>query len=307
MQAQVVTVLGGSGFLGRYIVQHLAKQGALIKVGCRHITEAMHLMPMGNVGQIKLVPTNIRDEASLKELIQDSDIVINLVGILYEKGKQTFEAVHVDGARRLAQLAKEFEVKQFIHMSALAADKESKSSYARSKFKGEAAVRQAFPEATILRPSLVFGAEDNFFNRFAELALKSPALPLIGGGETKFQPVYVGDVAAAVQAIIEQQLQGPTFELGGPTIYTFKELMTLLLQQIQRQRVLIPVPYAFGFALGALAQLLPEPLLTIDQVRLLQGDSITTGELPGLSSLQIQPQALPTILPTYLARFRGGK
>lgn len=303
MRNQVVAVIGGSGFIGQYVVNQLAKKGALVKVGCRHIQEGLHLVPLGNVGQIKLYPTNVRDETSLRQLLEDCDSVVNLVGILSERGKQTFEAIHIDASKKIAALAKSMGVKQFVHISALAADMQSSSQYARSKARGEEMVQLHFPEAVILRPSLIFGAEDKFFNLFADLATKSPVLPLIGGGHTKFQPVYVGDIAAAVITVLESEMQGGIYELAGPRVYTFKELMTYILSVTQRRCCLVSVPYKVGSAVGFFAQMLPNPLLTPDQVRLLHSDSIATKEYPGLSELGIQPTAVETIVPGYLKRF----
>jgi uncharacterized protein YbjT (DUF2867 family) len=304
MQDKVVSVFGGSGFLGRYVVQRLARQGALIKVGCREPKEAMHLQPLGNVGQIKVQAVNIRDDVSVRALIEDSNVVINLVGILFETGKQTFHSIHVEGARRIAQIAAEFKVEYLTHISALGAQRNSSSKYAKTKAEGEIAVLAAFPQATILRPSLMFGLEDQFFNRFASLACLSPVFPLIGGGETLFQPVYVGDVAEAVVKTAQGGYLGEILELVGPKIYSFKQLLELILHIIGRHRLLVSVPYPIGYGMGAIGQLLPTPFLTIDQVRLLQSNSTASGKHKILEDMGIQPTHLEVVLPKILARFR---
>ncbi len=304
MQNKIVAVLGGSGFLGRYVVEKLARQGALLKVGCRRPEEAMHVQPMGNVGQIKILPVNIRDDHSVATFIQDSDVVINLVGILYEKGKQTFQALHVEGAKRVATLVASNGVSTLIQISALGADPHSASSYARSKGQGEQAVMLACPQSTIVRPSLVFGAEDQFFQKFAAWARLSPALPLLGGGTTLFQPVYVADVAEGVVKIIQEKRTGEIFEIAGPKEYTFRDLMLLMMDAINCHRLLIPVPMAAGYLIGAVGQLLPKPPLTIDQLRLLKQGSTLSGKHKTLTDLGIAPHALEALLPRLLARFR---
>lgn len=304
MQNKIVTVLGGSGFVGRHVIQRLAGRGALIKVGCRDINKAMHLLPMGTTGQIKLIPTNVRNEASVRQIIAGSDCVINLVGIFFEKGKQTFQSVHMEAAQRIAQICKEESVKNFVHVSALGATKESPSLYAKTKAEAEEAIVTNFPNAVIFRPSLVYGAEDRFFNRFAALAAMIPFLPLLNGGKTKFQPVYVGDVAEAVAEAIIKDIPGQVFELGGPSVYTFKELIQLMLKTINRRRLLIPVPSIVEYGVGLVVQVLPKPFITVDQLRLLKSDNVLTHTKPGLSSLGIEPKALEAILPTYLHRFR---
>jgi NADH dehydrogenase len=307
MRNRRVCVVGGSGFIGRYIVRRLAQHGAVIPVVSRHATEARFLTPMGDVGQIAQIDAGLGDEARLAAALAGSSAVVSSVGILYERGRQRFQALHVDGPARLARLAAAAGARHFVHISALAADAQSASAYARSKAAGEAAVKAAFPAATILRPSLVFGPEDNFFNRFAGMARLSPVLPLVGGGTTRFQPVYVGDVADAVVAALERpEAEGKTYELGGPAVLSFRELMELMLAEIGRRRVLLTLPSGLASLAARLLGLLPNPLLTPDQVRLLQKDTVVSPGAPGLSELGITPTALELILPTYLNRFRRG-
>ena len=233
MRNRRTAVLGGSGFIGRYVVQRLAARGDVVPVGCRHAEEAKFLMTLGNVGQIAAVNIAIDDEQRLPAFLAGNDALVNCVGILQEAGSQTFERAHHLGPARMARLAREAGIERLVHISAIGADLRSPSAYARTKAAGEAAVRDAFPTATILRPSVVFGPEDQFFNRFAAIAMISPALPLIGGGRTRFQPVYVGDVADAVlKCLDDPATAGRTYELGGPRIYTFRELLELLLGEI---------------------------------------------------------------------------
>ncbi len=305
-----VTVFGGSGFIGRYVVQRLAAEGWVVRVAVRNPVRAAFLKPMGNVGQV--VPMRVdltAHDVVLETAIAGSDVVIDLVGILYERRRQTFQAIHAQAPARLAQIAARAGVSTFIHMSAIGADAESPSSYGRSKAAGEAGVRAAFPATTILRPSIVFGPEDEFFNRFARMALVSPALPLIGGGKTRFQPVYVGDVADAVmRALHAPAARGQTYELGGPQIYTFRELMELMLAELRRHRGLIPIPFWMAEMLGFILQYVPliAPPLTRDQVRSLKRDNVTDPGMPGLVELGIAPTALELILPTYLDIYRKG-
>jgi uncharacterized protein YbjT (DUF2867 family) len=307
MAQQVATVFGGSGFIGRYIVQRLAKRGWTLRIAVRRPDEALFLKPLGNVGQIVPIAANVRNERSIAAAIEGADMVINTVGILYERGPQRFDAVHTDGARRVARAAKAAGVSRLLHFSALGADSQSASSYARTKAAGEALVREHFPNAVIFRPSIVFGPEDEFFNRFAAMARFSPFLPLIGGGRTRFQPVYVGDVAdAAVNAMENSASAGKTFELAGPRIYSFKELMELLLATIRRKRRLLSIPFGVAAAQASLLQWLPHPPLTPDQLRLLKQDNVASGGLPGLADLSVEPSGLEAILPSYLQTYRAG-
>ncbi|HEX4569547.1 MAG TPA: complex I NDUFA9 subunit family protein [Dongiaceae bacterium] len=312
MAPPVATIFGGAGFIGRYIVQRLAQRGWILRIALRRPDEALFLKPLGNVGHITPVAANIRNDASVAAAVAGVDHVVNLVGILYESGAQRFAAIHAEGAGRVAAAAKAAGAKRLLHISAMGADPGSPALYARSKAEGEAAVRSAFPEAVILRPSIVFGPEDDFFNRFGEMARFSPALPLIGGGKTRFQPVYVGDVADAAARILAAPLDAPfphagkTYELAGPRVYSFRELMELLLAEIGRKRLLVTVPWGMARLQAAVLGLLPFPPLTTDQVKLLERDNVASGQLPGLAELGIAPSGLEAILPAYLDRFRLG-
>jgi NADH dehydrogenase len=285
-------VFGGGGFIGRHLVRRLAKTGAVVRVPSRHVSRLGFLRTAGVVGQI--VPEMIAtfDDAELRAAIQGADYVINLIGILSEDRKGAFDRVHADLPGRIAAAASAAGVKRLVQVSALGVSADSASSYARSKAAGEAKVRAAFPAATILRPSIVFGPEDQFFNRFAAMAGMSPALPLIGGGMTRFQPVYVGDVADAIMAALTRSdAPGKIYELGGPVTYTFKALMELLLAEIGAKRLLVPIPWGIARMQGAFAENLPGKPLTRDQVALLKQDNVLSVEV---------------ILPTYLDRFRKG-
>jgi len=307
MSYRRVTVLGASGFIGRYVVKRLAAQGALICAVCRHASDARYLRPMGDVGQIAPIDANVCDDQALAAVIAGADAVVNAVGILYERGAQRFDALHHQLPRRIAIEARAAEVKHLVHVSAIGADPQSPSAYGRSKAAGEAALRVEFPAAVVLRPSIVFGPEDMFFNRFAALARIAPALPLIGGGKTRFQPVYVGDVAdAAVAALARPDAQGRVFELGGPEVLSFKELMRLLLRALHRRRLLVPVPFGLAMVKAAFLEWLPTPPLTRDQVRMLERDNVAAPDIPGLADLGIAPTALELMLPTYLDKYRRG-
>ena len=315
MKYRRVAVIGGSGFIGRYVVQRIARKGAIVTVAGRRATAAGFLRPMGDVGQIALIDAGFADEAALERALAGVDSVVISAGILHESGKQIFDLVHAKGPASVARLARQAGVRRLIHISAIGADPNSPSAYARSKAAGEAAVKAEFPDAAILRPSIVFGPEDDFFNRFAEMTRLSPLLPLIGGGYTRFQPVFVGDVADAVVAALggsdlsDADAAGKTYELGGPEIYSFRELLELMLVETGRKRFLMPLPYrpaslmAFFFELG---KFLVKPPLTRDQVTLLKRDNVVASGMPGLAELGIVPTALELILPTYLERFRRG-
>jgi NADH dehydrogenase len=307
MRTHRTAVLGGSGFIGRYIVKRLAARGDVVPVGCRNAEEAKFLKPMGDVGQVEPLNVAIDDETVLPAFVAGSDALINCVGILQERGAQTFERVHHTGPALLARIARDAGVERFVHLSAIGADPRSASAYARTKAAGEAAVRDAFPTATILRPSVVFGPEDQFFNRFAAIAIMSPVLPLIGGGDTRFQPVYVGDVADAVIKCLEDPTTaGRTYELGGLKIYTLRELLELLLHEIRRQRWFINLPFELAEFQAKLMAILPNPPITPDQVELLKGDNVVSPGALTLATLGIAPTAVEAILPTYLDRFRRG-
>lgn len=305
MGTRIITVFGGTGFLGRHVIRRLANEGWRVVVPCRNLDHGVHLQPMGNVGQIALLRSDLKKEADVAQALHGAEAAVNLVGILQESGKATFDAVHAALAGRIASQAALAGVRRLVHISAIGADADSKSAYARSKAAGEAAVKAAFADATILRPSVVFGPEDDFFNRFGAMARCSPALPLIGGGMTRFQPVYVGDVADAVMASLrDPAAPGVTYELGGPRIYTFKELMQEILRLTGRRRLLIDVPWKWAETQGRLLERLPFPApLTRDQVELLRTDNVVAAGAKGLSDLGITPTAVEAIVPRYLKRF----
>ena len=304
----LVTVFGGSGFIGRHVVRALAKRGYLVRVACRRPELAGHLQPLGNVGQIQPVQTNLRVRWSVDRAVQGASHVINLVGILHEGGRQRFSTVQEFGARAVAEATRAVGA-QLTHVSAIGADLHSESAYAQTKARGEKAVRDTLPDAVILRPSIVFGPEDAFFNRFANMARFSPFLPLIGGGETKLQPVFVGDVAEAVALSVEGKLAaGQVYELGGPDVLTFRECMEQMLAVTERKRLLVNVPWSLAYLQASVLQLLPDPLLTKDQVTLLKSDNVVSHDavkagttLPGIG---ITPRSVAAILPSYLWRYR---
>ena len=307
MTGKVVTLFGGSGFIGRYLVQHLAREGCILRVAVRHPARANFLKPLGNVGQITPLPASVQHDDSLRRAVEGADLVVNLVGILYESGRRSFQAVHVEGAKRVAEAAKAAGAKRLVQVSALGADGTAESRYARSKAEGEAAVLAAFPEATIVRPSVVIGPEDDFFNRFAAMTRLSPALPLIGGGKTRFQPVFVGDVAEAIaKLLLEPGHAGKTYELGGPQVYSFEQLMKLLLREIDRKRMLVKVPFGLAALKARFLELLPVPPLTRDQVLLLKQDNVVSEGALTFADLGIEPQAIEAVLPTYLDQYRIG-
>lgn len=328
--AGLVTIFGGSGFIGRYVVRLLAAEGWRVRVVVRDVQRALFLKTAGDLCQIALIPATLGDPASVARAVAGADAVINLVGILAERGARTFDRVHVDGARVVAEAAKAAGVGRFVHMSALGADATSPSAYARSKAGGEAAVRAAFPGAVVLRPSVVFGTEDGFFNMFGKLSQISPVLPFFtnivphapGGGGPKFQPVYVGDVAEAiVRSLKGEGHSGATYELGGPRVYDMRQILELVDRESLRHRWVKGFPFAVGDA-GALVlqfvywlrnvalgwlipvSLMPDPPLTPDQMKLLRIDNVLTGQLPGLSAFGIEPTSPDVIAPSYLKRFR---
>jgi uncharacterized protein YbjT (DUF2867 family) len=301
----LVTVFGGSGFLGRYTVRALAGAGHRIRVGVRYPHLANFLLPMAHVGQIQIVRADIADGESVARALKGADVAVNLVGILSETRRQKFQTLHADAVETIAQAARAEGANALVHVSAIGADAQSEAVYARTKAEGEMRVRNAFPAAAILRPSVVFGPEDRFFNRFAALARISPALPLIGGGRTRFQPVYVCDVATAIlRAVEDASTAGRVYELGGPRIYTFRELMRLVLTETNRRRLLVPVPWSVAMLKAAFLGILPNPLLTRDQVRLLKRDNVVAPDALTLADLGIQPETAEAIIPTYLWRFR---
>lgn len=305
MEQKIVTIIGGTGFVGRYVVKRLAAAGYTIRVIARHPDAALHLKTSGHVGQIVLMSGDLADPETLVGKLDYSYAVINLVGVLFESGRQSFSHLHAQGAEKLAQMAKAAGAQRFVHLSALGIDKAKGSNYARSKLLGEKAVLAAFPEATILRPSIIFGPEDNFYNQFATMAGIAPALPLIGGGKTKFQPVYVGDVAQAVEVCLARpEAMGATYELGGPRVYSFQEILEYILQTIGKKRPLVPLPFAIAKFKACFLELMPRPLLTRDQVTLLKTDNIVTPGAPGFAQLGISPTAVEIIVPEYLSRFQ---
>lgn len=334
-RARQVTVFGGSGFIGRHLVQRLAARGDVVRVAVRDPYAAQFLTTHGDVGQVVPVAVDIRDAGAVAAAVEGADAVVNLVGILYESGfrarKRTFEAIHHQGAANVARAAAAAGVKKLVQISAIGADNRSLAAYARTKAKGEAAVRAAFPDASVIRPSIVFGPEDGFFNLFASLMWMTPVLPVIGcslprvefpspgkgggwprlniygNGGPRFQPVYVGDVAQAICECLESpQCRGKTYVLGGPDVRSFKELMELLLAQTGRRRFLVPVPFQLASVMAAFLGLLPKPLLTPDQVLLLRRDNIVGRKAETFSSLGITPTSMELVLPTYLSRFRPG-
>jgi uncharacterized protein YbjT (DUF2867 family) len=308
--ATLITIYGGSGFIGRHVVRALAKTGARMRIAVRRPELAGFLQPLGGVGQIIPVQANVRFPDSLLAPAKGADVVINLVGILAPSGKQTFKAVQDEGARHVAEAARAAGAKVLVHGSAIGADPDSPSVYARTKAAGESAVKEVFPDAVITRPSVVFGPGDGFFNRFAALARLSPALPLIGGGKTKFQPVFAGDVAKAVMASLTGKAQtGAVYELGGPEILTMKEVMERVLAYTMRKRWLVPLPFPLAKLQGAILQLLPNPPLTLDQVRLLERDNVVSEAakrdnrtLEGLGITE--PVAAEAVVPDYLEQYR---
>jgi uncharacterized protein YbjT (DUF2867 family) len=304
----LVTVFGGSGFLGRHAVRALASRGYRIRVAVRRPELTGYLRPMGRVGQIHAVQANVRSAQSVAVALRDADVAINLVGILCERGRQRFDAIQAVGAETVA-LAAQSAGARLVHVSAIGADANSHSRYARSKADGERRVLAAAPTATIMRPSIAFGPEDDFFNRFAALARLAPALPLPGGGHTRFQPVFAGDVARAIALAVDGSTKlGAIYEIGGPAVRTFRELMTLMLATIERRRLLVPVPFGLLKFQAAFAQFLPGPPITPDQVEMLKRDNVVSNEARGdgrtLEALGIIPEAVEAIVPTYLWRFR---
>ena len=311
LQAQndtLITIFGGSGFLGRHLVRALAKRHYRIRVAVRRPDLAGFLQPIGRVGQIHAVQANIRHSGSVEAAVRDADIVINLVGILFARGRQRFDTVQTFGAEQVA-LAAANHGARMIHVSALGADENSASAYARSKAEGEKAVLAAKPDATVFRPATMFGPEDDFLNKFAAMARMLPFLPLIGGGETKFQPVFVGDVAEAIARAVDGSAKpSATYELGGPETVTMRQLMEYVLTVTERRRLLIPLPFGLARLKATFLQFMPKPLLTPDQVELLKADNVVSQAAQSdgrtLLGLGIMPTAMEVIVPSYLWRFR---
>ena len=304
----LVTVFGGSGFLGRHVVRALANRGYRIRVAVRRPELCGHLRPMGKVGQIHAVQANLRYPDSVAAAVRDADAVINLVGILFERGNQRFDAVMTAGAEAVARAAKDADA-PLVHVSAIGADPSASSHYARAKGEGEHRVLALQSEAIVMRPSIVFGPEDDFFNRFAALARLSPALPLPGDGAGRMQPVFAGDVGEAIARAVDGDMRpGTIYELGGPNVRTFKELMQFVLATTQRRRLLVPVPFALLKLQAMVLQFLPKPPITPDQVELLKADNVVSEAARHdgrtLEGLGIIPESIEAIVPTYLWRFR---
>ncbi len=316
--SQLITVFGGSGFIGRHVVRALVKRGYRVRVAVRRPDLAGFLQPLGTVGQIMSVQANLRYPDSVAAAVRGADAVINLVGILQEGGRQSFSAVQANGARAVAQACAAHGITRLVQVSAIGAARESRSAYDRSKAEGEAAVLSLVPSAIVLRPSIVFGPEDSFFNRFASLARMLPVLPLIGGGETKFQPVFVGDVAeAAARAIDGTIAGGRIYELGGPEVRSFKELLTYVCEVTGRKRVLAPLPFPLARLQARILEivnaltlgLLPDELmLTRDQVTLLEIDNVVSKQAKAegrcFEGIGITPTSVEAVVPSYLWRFR---
>ena len=305
---QLVTVFGGSGFLGRHLVQALARRGYLVRVAVRRPDLAGHVTPFGNVGQVMPVQANLRVRWSVDRAVQGADHVVNLVGILSESGRQTFEAVQNFGARAVAEAARAAGA-SLVHVSAIGANPDSESAYARAKAAGERAALETVPSAVVIRPSIMFGPEDGFFNKFANMARYSPFLPLVGGGHTKFQPAYVADVAEAIARAIDGRVErGRIYEFGGPEVLTFRECMERMLDVIERDRVLLPLPWWVANVIGSVAGLLPNPVITTDQVRQLKVDNVVSeaakSEDRTFAGIGVDPRALGAVLPSYLWTYR---
>ncbi|SDX29977.1 complex I NDUFA9 subunit family protein [Roseicitreum antarcticum] len=311
--SKLVTIYGGSGFVGRYIAQQLAQQGWRVRVAVRRPNEAIHVKPYGVVGQVEPVLCNIRDDDSVRAVMQGADAVVNCVGILAETGKNKFGLVQHYGAERVARIAADLGVARMVQISAIGADAGAKSIYAETKGKGEAAVLAQFPDAVILRPSIIFGPEDGFFNRFAGMARFGPVLPMVGAG-TRFQPVFVEDVARAAVMGVEGTAKPGIYELGGPDVKTFRELMQIMLAEIRRKRILLNVPFfaatimggALDFAQALTLGVFRNTLLTRDQVQNLKHDNVVSGATMRFEDLGITPTPMGAVLPTYLYAYRPG-
>lgn len=308
-KSNLVTVFGGNGFLGRYVIRALVAKGWRVRAAVRNPHVAHELKVMGSVGQVQLVQANLRFPNSVARAVAGSDAVINLVGVLFEAGRQNFENLHADGPDTIGVACAEAGITNIAHVSAIGADAESKSDYARTKAEGERHLREHVPTADIHRPSVIFGTQDQFFNRFAAMASFAPALPLIGGGQTCLQPVYVEDVAKAVAESVTRGTSGQTYELGGPKVYTFKELLKFTLDSIDKKRLLLPMPWfaanMMGFG-GELMGALPfvKPFLTRDQVENLKLHNVVAENATGFEAFNIKPKTVEAIVPAYLEKYR---
>ena len=304
---KIIAIFGAGGFLGKYLMRQLTKLDYRVKVATRNPHLKGYLKPLGNPGQIELFKTNIFDQEDVKRVLKNCDLVINLVGILYETRKQKFSQIHSQFPYLLSNLCNEIGVRNLVHISALGVKERHKSQYMQTKLQGEKNIQNTFKASVILRPSVVFGPEDKFFNTFASLAQFSPILPLIGGGKTKFTPIYVGDVARAIVKVLELNNSEPKiYELGGPENYTFKELMEILLIEIKKKRFLMHIPFGVAKFQSYFLQMLPNPILTPDQVELLKHNNIVSGDYPTLKNLGITGTAIQSVLPKYIYRFRTG-
>jgi len=313
MAAKLVTVFGGSGFIGRHVVRHFAAAGWRVRVAERDTRKAQFLKPAGDLGQVSFIPASVMDDRSVAAAVVGADAVVNLVGILYQRGHRRFEAIHVEGAARVAKAAAAAGVTHLVHISALGASSTSPSQYARSKAAGEAAVQDALPMAVILRPSVVFGPDDGFFNLFGALAAWSPVLPFFtdvvphanGGGGPRFQPVYVSDVAAAVFCAVTQLGRcAEVYELAGPRVYDMREIMQIVNRETMRRRWICGIPFFIATLKSFVLQFLPKPLLTPDQVKLLKQGNVASGQLPGLEAFGLTATAVEGVVGGYLKRFR---
>jgi NADH dehydrogenase len=302
---QQIAIFGAGGFLGRHLIRELTKLDYRIKVATRSPYLKGYLRPLGNAGQVELVKTNIFNPEDIKKVLRNCDYVINLVGILYETRKQKFSQIHSDFPYLLSNLCNEFQIKKLVHVSALGVSEKHSSKYIQSKLDGEKNIKNIFKSSVILRPSLVFGPEDKFFNTFAFYAKISPVIPLIGGGKTKFAPIYCVDVGKAIVKVLEfKNKETKIYELGGPKNYSFRELMEILLNLIKKKRLFMNIPFNIAKFQSYFLQMLPNPVLTVDQVELLKYDNIVTGDHPVLKDLGIEGKTIESVLPEYIYRFR---
>lgn len=304
MSGELVTIFGGSGFIGKILVQHLAKAGYRIRVATRRPNSALMVKPLGELGQVHITQANLKNKASIEAAVNGADIVINLVGILFESGSQTFNKIQAKGAGLIAEAATNAGVSKLVHLSAIGADENSTSNYAKSKAAGEALVREKFPKATIVRPSVVFGADDSFFNKFAAIAKMFQILPVICG-DTKFQPVYVGDVATAIENILQNdETSGKTYELGGPKVFSFRELMVMVNDVTQQNVPLIPVPLPLARFKAFFLGMMPNPMVTMDQLRLMENDNVVRKGAKTLKDLDVAATPVEAVIASYLIHYR---
>lgn len=307
----LVTVFGGTGFVGRQVVRALARKGLRVRAAARNPGQGYRLRMLGDVGQIEVVQANVRDAESVARALDGAEGCINLVGVMHESGPQKFQSVHIDAARQVAEAAKAAGASRFVQISAVGADANSPSAYARSRAQGEEAVKAAFPGATVIRSSIVFGPEDDFFNRFGRMAALTPLVLPVVGENTKVQPIFVGDLGDAIaNAIVDPATQATTFEVGGPRAYTFREIMQQILDVTGRKRTLVPLPFGVAGLIGAVGGLTAvvgiKPMLTSDQVELLKIDNVPAEGAPGLRELGVEPTTVEAVIPTYLYRYRRG-